>query len=76
MKQLLPEIVVLIYRIQGKYSQAEQLFKRSLAIYEKALGLEHPDLARIHNNLAELYRTQGKYAVFTSIEPTYVRVVG
>jgi len=47
---------------QGKYADAEPLYKRSLAIREKALGPEHPDVAASLNNLAELYRAQGKYA--------------
>ncbi len=47
---------------QGKYAEAEPLYKRSLAIREKALGPEHPDVGQGLNNLAELYRTQGKYA--------------
>ena len=34
---------------------AEPLIKRSLAIREKVLGPDHPDVARSLNNLAELY---------------------
>ena len=45
-------------------------YKRSLAIREKALGPEHPDVAQSLNNLAELYRAQGKYA---EAEPLYKR---
>ncbi len=33
---------------------------RSLAISEKTLGTEHPDVATSLNNLAELYRAQGR----------------
>ena len=33
-----------------------------LAILEKALGPEHPDVARGLNNLAGLYHVQGRYA--------------
>ena len=36
--------------------------KRALAISEKALGPEHPDVAISLNNLALLYRAQGRYA--------------
>lgn len=46
----------------GSYAEAKPLFKRSLAIREKALGLEHPDVAQSLNSLAELYRAQGRYA--------------
>lgn len=45
----------------GEYSQAEPLYKRSLAIWENALGKSHPNVATSLNNLAELYRTQGRY---------------
>lgn len=33
------------YDEQGQYAQAEPLCKRSLAIREKALGPDHPDVA-------------------------------
>ena len=42
---------------QGRYADAEPLYKRSLAIREKALGPDHPDVATSLNNLAELYRS-------------------
>jgi hypothetical protein len=38
------------------------LYKRSLAIQEKALGRDHPDVANSLNNLAGLYGRQGRYA--------------
>ena len=41
---------------QGRYADAEPLFKRSLAIREKALGPNHPDVALSLNNLASLYK--------------------
>jgi hypothetical protein len=42
----------------GKYSEAIPLAQRALAIWEKALGPDHPDVARELNDLAELYRAQ------------------
>ncbi len=54
--------LALLYKAQGRYAEAEPLYKRSLAIDEKALGPEHPDVATSLNNLAELYRARGKYA--------------
>src|SRR3974390_617504 len=47
---------------QGRYADAEPLYKRSLAILEKALGLNDPNVASLLNNLAELYEAQGRYA--------------
>ncbi len=43
----------------GKYVEATEIAKRLLAIREKALGPEHPDVGTSLNNLAELYRAQG-----------------
>ncbi len=55
---------------QGNYGEAEPLYRRSLAILEKALGPEHPDVATSLNNLALLYKTLGNYA---EAEPLYRR---
>src|SRR5262249_41239691 len=57
-----------LYRAQGRYADAEPLYKRSLAIREKALGADHPYVAVSLNSLAELYRIQGRYA---DAEPLY-----
>ena len=48
-----------LYQAQGKYAEAEPLYQRALAIWEKALGPEHPDVATSLNNLAALYQAQG-----------------
>ena len=48
---------------QGKYDDAEPLFKRSLATHEEVHGREHPDVALAINNLAALFKDQGKYDV-------------
>ena len=53
--------LAIVYRDQGKYSEAEGLYKRALVIREKALGASHPDVAQTLNNLAIVYRDQGKY---------------
>jgi tetratricopeptide (TPR) repeat protein len=55
---------------QGKYNEAIPLAEKALAIREKLLGKEHPDVAQSLNNLAELYRVQGNYS---KAEPLYVR---
>ena len=69
MAQSLNSLAVLYYSL-GDYARAEPLYKRSLAIYEKALGPEHPDVAQSLNSLAELYRSLGDYA---RAEPLYKR---
>ena len=50
-----------MYSAQGRYDDAEPLYKRSLAIWEKALRPDHPSVALSLNNLALLYRRQGRY---------------
>src|SRR5262249_7610482 len=55
---------------QGRYTDAEPLYQRSLVIFEQMLGPSHPNVGRILNNLAELYRVQGRY---TDAEPLYQR---
>ena len=52
-------------------------YKRSLAIREKSLGPDHPDVAGSLNNLAALYRDQGRWPealplVRTATERGYV----
>ena len=49
----------MLYRNQGRYEQAEPLYQRALAIREKALGPDHPDVATSLNNLARLYQPPG-----------------
>ncbi|BAY23425.1 peptidase-like protein [Calothrix sp. NIES-2100] len=65
----LNEQVVQLYQ-QGKYSEAIPLAEIALAIREKVLGQEHPDVAESLNNLALLYYSQGSYA---KAEPLYLR---
>ncbi len=103
--------LAVLYQAQGRYAEAEPLYKRALAIREKALGPDHPDVGTLAqqpgravpepraatprpsrstsarsrsarrrwapttpmsapslNNLAELYRAQGRYA---EAEPLY-----
>src|SRR5262249_61732996 len=47
-----------VYWKQGKYSEAEGLYKRALAIRHA----NHRDVAWTLNDLALVYRAQGKYA--------------
>ena len=43
---------------QGKYGDAEPLYKRALTIREEVLGPRHPDVASSLNNLASLLKSQ------------------
>ena len=56
------------YLDQGKYSKAEPLYERSLALREKLLGPRHLDVARSLDNLAYTYTAQRKYAKAEAIQ--------
>ncbi len=61
-----------LYREQGKYTEAEPLFRRALYIREQQLGPEHPRVAYPLSGLAYLYFLQGKYA---EAEPLFRRAL-
>jgi len=48
------------------------MYRRALEIYEKSLGADHPYVAQSLNNLALLYKSQGKY---DQAEPMYRRAL-
>jgi CHAT domain-containing protein/Tfp pilus assembly protein PilF len=50
-----------VYEAQGKLSEAEGLFKRTLAIVERARGSGHVDVATVLHVLGNVYRSQAKY---------------
>ena len=49
-----------LYREQGKYDQAEPLYKRALKIFENALPANHPNIATTLENMGQLYKDMGK----------------
>ena len=59
-----------LYEPKVAMPKPSPLYERSLAIREKALGADHPDVSASLNNLAELYRAKGRYA---DAEPLYRR---
>jgi eukaryotic-like serine/threonine-protein kinase len=48
---------------QGRYAQAEALFKQTLEIQRRVLGPEHPDTLDSLSEIASMYQRQGKYAM-------------
>ena len=52
--------LALLYDEQGRYAEAEPLFWRALAISEKVLPENHPDIALRLHNLAGLLRNLGQ----------------
>jgi len=61
-----------LYNSMGRYSEAEPLYRRSLAIREQQLGADHPYTASSLNNLAGLYYSMGRYG---DAEPLYVQAL-
>src|SRR5215472_9627144 len=59
--QVLLQQGIVLYQ-KGSHAEGEELFKRSLAILEKALGPEHPDAAATLSDLAAVCRDQSRYA--------------
>jgi tetratricopeptide (TPR) repeat protein len=48
---------------QGRYAEATAVAERDFAVLEKALGPDHPDVAKYLNDvLGRLYMAQGQYA--------------
>jgi tetratricopeptide (TPR) repeat protein len=48
-----------VYWNQGNYGEADGFARRALAIHEKALGQDHPDVAETLNSLAVVYASAG-----------------
>jgi tetratricopeptide (TPR) repeat protein len=63
--------VVELYKA-GRYADAIPIAQQVLAIREKALRGDHPNVATSLNNLALLYANQGRYA---DAEPLYQRAL-
>ena len=61
----------IIYVAQGRYDEAEPLFKRALAINEKALGREHPNTLLALENLSALNQAQGPFGFLTRLLREY-----
>lgn len=54
--------LALYYRDQKEYAEAERLYQRAIVIYERRLGVDHPDTANSLDCLAALYQKQRNYA--------------
>ena len=57
-----------LYRAQGKYADAEPMYKRALAIWENALGSEHHFVATGLEAYAALLREIGQNAQADKLE--------
>jgi len=61
--------VIRLYQA-GDYKRATVIAEKALKVAEENVGPDHPDVAAILDNLAELYKAQGEYA---KAEPLYKR---
>jgi tetratricopeptide (TPR) repeat protein len=59
---LLNQLALYRQAVLAAYAAARPLFERALAIYEKALGPDHPYTATSLNNLASVLEAQGELA--------------
>jgi tetratricopeptide (TPR) repeat protein len=53
---------------KGRYSEAITVAEKALKVAEKLFDSTHPNFATALNNLAAIYRAQGRY---TEAEPLY-----
>ena len=51
-----------VYRLQGKFAEAEPLFAAAVEAGRRSAGDQHPDTLDKINNLATTYLAQHKYA--------------
>ncbi|MFM7790134.1 MAG: tetratricopeptide repeat protein, partial [Microcystis panniformis] len=47
-----------LYKSQGRYKEAELLYKQALAIFKQQLGDKHPKAGTSLNNLSVFYQSQ------------------
>jgi tetratricopeptide (TPR) repeat protein len=59
--------LAVLYYLQGRYAQAEPLFRRAIAIQEKGPGAEHPRVAQTLMNYAALLRKTKRKAEATNL---------
>jgi hypothetical protein len=59
---------------QRRFAEAEPLFKRSLAITEKALGPDHPVVAASLEAMARLYRATNREKEAQELESRAARI--
>ena len=45
----------------GKYKEAEHVYLRLISLHEAMLGMEHPGIAPVYNNIGIVYKSQGYY---------------
>jgi len=64
--------LALVYDDQGKFTNAESMYKRALSIFENIQPPDQENIAATLSNLSDLYREQGK---FNQAEPLCTRAL-
>ncbi len=64
--QLMSQLA-LLFQAKARHAEAEPLMRRALAICEKSLGTEHPNVATILNNLAALLQDTNQFTEAESL---------
>ena len=59
---LILNILTKVYEDKSRFDEVEEAGQRALAIREKALGPNHPDVAASMNDITHLYERLGRYA--------------
>jgi tetratricopeptide (TPR) repeat protein len=66
--------------LQGKYKEAEEMYRQALQGSKKVLGAEHPDMLKSINYLGNVLDSQGKYeeaeAMHRQAREGYEKVLG
>jgi hypothetical protein len=60
--------LAVLYKSQGRYAQAELLYRRALAIFAAELRPEHPTLLACQENLALLLHAMGHQSETAPLE--------
>ncbi|MFX5983772.1 tetratricopeptide repeat protein, partial [Acinetobacter baumannii] len=60
--------------LQGKYDDAEKIYKRMLASKERSIGRQNPQIVSALSNLAMVYQAQHKFAQSESLYKEVVAI--
>jgi tetratricopeptide (TPR) repeat protein len=60
---------------RAEHGEAESLYRRALAVYEKSLGPEHPNVATGLNNLASLLYNTNRLAEAEPLSRRHLRIL-
>ena len=60
-----------LYYAEGRDDEAEQLYRRTFAIFERAQGANHPNVAQIVESYTALLRKQNRESEAKMIEDRF-----